>query len=257
MRRFAIALLLAWGACVPAFREATPDLAAADLLGTDAATAACGALSLNGGSAQTSPSTDYNLTTFTVEAWVRPSRLTGYQNVVGHWGQQSLGTASYALYLDGDEPAFAIACDGMTIFGVQLQQVTSLTIGTWVHLAATVDGSTRNGTIYLDGQRRGSVPFGCAPHAPNNIPLQIAYDDPDPDNGNPFEGLIDDVRLSSNVRYSGASYTPPPRGSLTSDANTVALFRFEGSGTTLTDDSSRASPATLSGNGQQTTACPQ
>lgn len=78
--------------------------------------------------------------------------------------------------------------------------------------------------LYLDGTRLASdETVGLEPGSYNStLPLQVgAYL-----GVNPWEGYIDDVRLSVVARYSGASYDVPS-GSFEPDADTVALWHFE------------------------------
>lgn len=231
-------LVLLCGACIPEFPSNNPDLRPA-----------CGVLQLTGGQASSPSRPEYNPTSFTLEAWIRPSNLDGYQNILGHWGSFSATTASYALYLDGDNPSLAIACDGKTLLAVPT--FASIAQDQWTHVAATFDATTTTGAIYVNGQAGGSTNFSCAPLATTGVPLQIAYNDPA--GGRSLQGLMDDARLSSVVRYTGA-FTPP--ASLVPDADTLALFRFEGSGGTLTDESSLANHAmVVDGGATQISSC--
>lgn len=231
-------LFVASSACVPEF----PGTGSVDMR------PACGVLQLTGGQAASPSRAEYNPTSFTLEAWIRPTSLDGYQNLLGHWGSQAGGTGSYALYLNGDNPSLAIACNGMTVLSVPT--FATIAQDQWTHVAATFDASTTTGAIYVNGQPGGSTNFGCSPLATTGVPVQIAYHDPE--GGRSVQGMMDDARLSSVVRYT-AAFTPP--ASLAPDADTLALFRFEGSGSVLTDESSLGNAAVATGNVAQISAC--
>lgn len=231
----------------PVDQSAPVDLAGADLTGVN-----CGVLHLTGGSATSPSNSSYTVSAFTIEAWIRPSTVVGSQNILGHWGLFSAFTGSYGIYLTEAAPALAFTCDGKTFLGVV--STTNIVANEWVHIAGVFDGAANNSNarIYVNGVMTGASNQPCtSPHATTGIPFQIAYDDPE--GGNPMQGYMDEARLSSVARYSGTTFTPPH--DLTSDGNTEALFRFEGTGTTLTDGSSQANHATLTGSGQQTTMC--
>lgn len=221
---------------------------AADLGGADLAPVGCGVLQLTGGSATSPSNSSYTVSAFTLEAWIRPSTLVGDKNILGHWGVFSNSTGSYGLYMNGAFPALGFTCNGATFTPVASS--VAIAVDQWAHVAAVFDGT--DSRIYVNGVLRGTVTQACAaPHVTTGIPFQIAYDDPE--GGNSFLGYLDEARLSSVVRYTGSSFTPP--ASLTSDSNTEALFHFEGTGTTLTDSSPQANHATLTGSGAQTTMC--
>lgn len=221
---------------------------APDLGGADLTPVGCGVLHLTGGSATSPSNSSYTVAAFTLEAWIRPSTLVGDKNILGHWGVFSNSTGSYGLYMSGAFPALGFSCTGASFTPVTSS--VALAADQWAHVAGVFDGT--DSRIYVNGVLRGTVTQTCAaPHATTGIPFQIAYDDLE--GGDPFLGYLDEARLSSVVRYTGASFTP--QAILTSDSNTEALFHFEGSGTSLTDSSPQANHATLTGSGQQTTMC--
>jgi len=114
----------------------------------------------------------------------------------------------------------------------------SVPLDQWHHVAYVFDGSADR--LYLDGTLVGSrVAIGSTGNA-SGLPFlgAIPRDSIVVDS---FVGFIDSFRLSSVVRYTGTTFTPPV-GDLASDANTVMLFNFnEAAGSTVLND--------LSGNG--------
>ncbi|MDW8069805.1 MAG: hypothetical protein RML46_12965, partial [Anaerolineae bacterium] len=86
----------------------------------------------------------------------------------------------------------------------------------------------------------GNISYRVGRHAswPNEPYLVIGAEkhDYDPATYPSFSGWIDEVRLSSIVRYTG-NFTPPD-APFAPDAHTVGLYSFdEGSGTTVLDRS--------------------
>lgn len=110
---------------------------------------------------------------------------------------------------------------------------TGATLGTPVmdgvlhHVAATFDGTT--GSIFVDGVRAAFAPGNAAVAATTTLRIGCNA------NVDSFEGLIDEVRLSSIDRYAGADFTVPS-GAYEVDADTVLLFHFdEGQGESTID----------------------
>ena len=129
-----------------------------------------------------------DLTTgMTLEAWVRPTTLSGWRTVVI---KEVNGGLVYALYAHDDAPRPAAYA---RIAGKSLTDTTggpaSLPLNTWTHLAATYDGTTLR--LYVNGVQTGSRPASGS-IAGSSSPLKIG--------GNAvwgeyFAGLIDEVRI--------------------------------------------------------------
>lgn len=228
----------------------------------DAQAASGPALSLNGVNAYASvsdnPSLDLGTTDgqgFTIEAWFYVPDLNGE-------GLQTLiyKQSAYALFINfhtsqADQMFFrlwslALPAPGyVTLYA----NPTDLSVG-WHHAAAVFDnqpgGGNDAGAVYLDGNRMGlGTGLNFDPGIGNSSSqLYIgAYA-----GVNPFNGWIDELRLSDIVRYSGASYTVPT-APFAADSNTRALWHFdETPGSTAFADAS-ANGNTLTGtNGAQT-----
>lgn len=65
-----------------------------------------------------------------------------------------------------------------------------ITAGVWVHAVATYDGTTAR--LYKDGVQVGSMPMSGAITTDSSVPVWIGLN---PDGSNPFDGLIDQVRV--------------------------------------------------------------
>ncbi len=92
----------------------------------------------------------------------------------------------------------------------------------WTHLAGVFDG--KECRLYVDGKLSASLK-GTGTRKVNDLPLFIGAD---PDGyGNPtreFAGQLDEVRLSTGVRYKG-DFEPSHRHE--SDADTKLLLNFD------------------------------
>jgi len=148
-----------------------------------------GALSFNGTSnVVTVPDADVlDLTTgMTLEAWVRPSALGSLWRTVIL--KEQPGNLIYALYAgDGlGRPA----ADVFTTADLGFSGPTALTLDTWIHLAATYDGTTQR--LYVNGAQVATRATTGAIRASTGV-LRIG--------GNNiwtnewFAGLIDEVRV--------------------------------------------------------------
>jgi PKD repeat protein len=137
-------------------------------------------------------SNSLDLTTgMTVEAWVKPATINGWETVLMKESSSSYG---YGLYADNNgndvgqtrRPAAWIVQSG-NYFGAE--GTSQLSTNTWTHLAATYDGSTLrlyvNGTQASSVSRSGSIDTtsGALRIGGNNIW------------GEWFNGLIDEVRV--------------------------------------------------------------
>jgi hypothetical protein len=137
---------------------------------------------------------------------------------------------------------------------------TNVADGQWHHIAVTRRSSDGRLRIYIDGQQEaegtgptGDISFsdGQISTQPNDPYLVIGAEKHDFNEVEypPYNGLIDEVRLSNIVRYS-SNFTPRSTP-FTSDGNTAALYHFDegpaGACTGMVQDSSGASGGPSSG----------
>ena len=147
-----------------------------------------GAVSFNGTNAwvTVADAPDLRLTTsMTVEAWVKPTSLTGWRTVIM---KERPGGLSYTLYAsDNNAPPAMYANTGagdVSVLGSNL-----LTLNGWFHLAGTYDGSTLR--LYVNGSLINSKPLS-GNLVSSTSPLRIGGNSVW---GEYFSGLIDDVRI--------------------------------------------------------------
>jgi hypothetical protein len=139
----------------------------------------------------------------------------------------------YGLSLSGGRIAFGVASERgrQTVCGL-----IDVADNRWHHVAATRRASDGQLRVYVDGTEsaQGSGPTGDVSYRDGRATTNASQDpflvlggakqtEGTPQQG--FSGWLDDVRISSRVRY-GAPFDRPS-GPLTSDGDTVALFHFD------------------------------
>lgn len=137
------------------------------------------ALSFSGVARVTVPdAAPLHLTAFTLSAWINPSAVNGWQDVIYK------GPDSYYLDLSAGKPAV-----GGTWANGPLFAPAVLPLNAWSHLAATYDGATMR--LYVNGLQVASRAQTGTPAVSTN-PVQIGGDSL---YGQSFTGLIDEVRI--------------------------------------------------------------
>ena len=158
----------------------------------------------------------------------------------------------YGIALASGRICFGVArgTSGRTIYGS-----TTVANGQWRHIAVTRNASSGQMQIFVDGQpdASGTGPTGDISYRngrstayPNSDPfLVFGAEKHDAGPAYPsYIGLLDDIRVSNVVRYTGAFTRPAAPHAV--DGSTVALYRFdEGSGTTINDAAGGGSPGVL------------
>jgi len=160
-----------------------------------------------------------DLTTgMTVEAWVNPAAMSGWETVVlKERGAAGTGLLSYALYAhDGAPQGGGFAgpagylrpnpANSTTDQGVRQASHTAIPLNAWTHLATTYDGASQrfyiNGLLVATKAQTGGIAVG-------NQPLRIGGNNV---SGEFFRGLIDEVRIyirALSIAEIGADMTTP------------------------------------------------
>lgn len=169
-----------------------------------------------------------------------------YGNVVidrDVYGAGDSGDYGISLFADGLGFGVARGSSGAGVCGT-----TNLADGRWHHVAATRETSGRI-RLFVDGRLEAEAPGptgdlsyrnGRATPWPNDPFVVFGAEKHDAGPEYPsFSGWLDEVRLSTTVRYTG-TFTPPSAPFAT-DAATAALWHFdEGTGTSVLDSSGAA-----------------
>ncbi|ABU59996.1 LamG-like jellyroll fold domain-containing protein [Roseiflexus castenholzii] len=192
---------------------------------------------------------------FTIEFWLKTT-ATGGSCSPGASGDGWIAGRTIIdrdVYGNGDYGDYGISlAAGRICFGVErgatgttIYGSTNVANGQWRHIAVTRNTSSGQMRIFVDGQLdvQGTGPAGDISYRdgratayPNSDPfLVFGAEKHDAGSEYPsYAGLLDDIRISNGVRYTGAFTRPTAPHAV--DGQTVALYRFdEGSGTTISD----------------------
>lgn len=208
-------------------------------------------------------------TDFTIEFWIKG---TVGNNPTPSCAAGRLGNGAWlngAVVIDrdvlgdGDFGEFGIALlGGQVAFGVSRGAAgatacggTNVLDGMWHHVAVTRQLQTGQMKIFVDGGQDALVtdagasldvsynPAHAVPDA-NDPFLVLGAQKRDDLAARPFRGLIDELRVSTMLRYTGTGQRPT--AAFTLDGNTAALYHFdETSGTDVLDDNGNLSPGLL------------
>jgi len=152
--------------------------------------------------------------TMTMAAWIQPRSSAGIQNIFAHGQTTSPTNGVFLRIVDGQYQA--LAWNGTSAPWLSVAMPAG-DVGTWVHLAATFDGSTW--TLYRNGVAIGSNSAGLAP-----MTLNANWGIGARGGGGEhfFNGLIDEVRLY-NRALSGAEIGSLEGSSLLFSAANLAV----------------------------------
>ena len=124
-------------------------------------------------------------TRVTIEAWVRPTAVSGWRSVVLKESPSGLAYALYS-YDNAPRPSAYVNVGGIDR---EVQGGTAPALNAWTHLAMTYDGTTQR--LYVNGVQVATKSI-AGNIAVSNLPLRIGGNAPW---GEYFAGQIDDVRI--------------------------------------------------------------
>lgn len=188
----------------------------------------CGALELDGIDDFVSVPHDaaLNLSVMTIEAWVMPASYMHEVQVLSHHDHENRD--GYVLLMYGNsEMQFRLYRNSGGDVAVGNGVVSA---GQWHHVAATYDGD--HVRMYVDGVQVNQNQVGDVQADDYDGLLTIgraSYAD-----SFHFHGVIDEVRLSRVARYVESNLTLPAKA-FEVDADTVALWHFDGDGQEVVD----------------------
>jgi len=188
----------------------------------DAAGARGQSLSLtNGAYVEILNSTSVNQTgPITLEAWINPAVPLRQQGIVERYASDANGVSNggYALRLtDQGKLLFGTTSTGHD--GAFVVGGTTVSVKVWHHVVGVFDGNAMR--VYLDGVEDGAV---SSTFSPGNGSATLKIGARGDDASFPFNGLIDEVRISSGAIYTGG-FVPQMR--LAPMATTVGLWTFD------------------------------
>jgi concanavalin A-like lectin/glucanase superfamily protein len=129
--------------------------------------------------------------------------------------------SEFGIFVNGGVPEFIVHLDGA--YRTAKADTPVLSVGTWHHLAGVYDGGEVR--LYLDGELLAKAP-ASGKRTLRNLPLIVGADvDGRGVATSPFDGWIDEVRLSTSARYGGERFEPPIRHG--SDAQTHVLLHLD------------------------------
>ena len=146
---------------------------------------------------------------FTLEVDIRLNSVAGNNKTIfdkRNDGAQFGWGASVDVEGTGKFAFFGWASGGATPV-ISMESTTTLAVDTWYTLAVTRSGTSWN--LYVDGTREDTGTETAA-IGPNTSPFRIGQSSNTTNSGRPFDGWMDNVRITNGVaRYTGASYTLP------------------------------------------------
>ena len=166
---------------------------------------------------------------FTIEAWMRADALDGYRTIAG-----KTDDAEYILMLRRGRPHFVVHLDGAYVFAGADSANAVAPGDCWHHLAGVFDGQEVR--LYIDG-RLIARKEAKGKRTLNDLPLLVgAVPSPIGVASFPFDGMIDELRLSTVARYVGESFMPSARHQ--ADEETFLLLHLDGQNAPFVIDAS-------------------
>lgn len=129
----------------------------------------------------------------TLEAWINPDSISGTQGIITR-------NLHSALWLDDGKIKFGV--DGFSGF-VSVESDSSVSAGRWTHIAGVYDAQNGKLRIYIGGDLDKEVDGSISTWYSNSNPFVIGnsrYSQLGSDHCCPFDGKIEEVRISNSVR---------------------------------------------------------
>lgn len=134
---------------------------------------------------------------FTIEAWVKLTSYAVYRTVVADW---TASAYPFIFGFDGSGVSKLFAAGA-----IRLDGTTTLSTGTWTHIAWVRSGSTVK--YFQGGTQYGSNTYATAIGVVTGNPVYIGA--ADTSSNHPWLGYIDDLRITNGVARYSSTFTPP------------------------------------------------
>ncbi|MCC6160567.1 MAG: LamG domain-containing protein [Deltaproteobacteria bacterium] len=176
-----------------------------------------------------------------MEAWIRIDEVRGEWQAIVQKVDLASYTYGYSIRLDAANHLQFFVANSSEGTACSVTDANPIPEGDWLHIAGTFDSGSCS--LFLGGTAVDSEVGTIETVGYHTDSLFIGH----PSSLNPggFVGAIDEVRISSTARYSGA-FTPNSEFSV--DADTSALWHMdEGVGVSVGDVSGNNNVGTLNG----------
>ncbi|MCJ8330399.1 MAG: LamG domain-containing protein, partial [Lentisphaeria bacterium] len=133
---------------------------------------------------------------FTIEAWINPDSVIGNNSIINKWDHVN-SARSYHVRIENGKLVLYLSEFGTGY--ESLTGVTSIPVGEWSHIAVVREGTTVR--LFINGAVDAAFTYtGAVYDAPCALKLGSNYG-----TLNPFDGKIDEFRISNIARYTTAS----------------------------------------------------
>jgi hypothetical protein len=136
---------------------------------------------------------------FTIECWINTNSVSGERGIIGIANSSS--TTGLVLRTSNNKVQFWV--NG---FNNVVSQSTTITTGTWYHVALVRNGSTN--TLYVDGVSVGSNSQTPSIGTPATVVIGRTYANSAIEYWN---GYIDDLRITKGIARYTSNFTPPDK----------------------------------------------
>jgi hypothetical protein len=158
--------------------------------------------------------TEFNFASsdFTIEAWIRPSSVTGTRVIFS----KRANTSTYGgfIFQCNGNKLNILATNNGSSWGINLDSTSTLSTNTWYHVAVTRNNNTFR--IFLNGIEVGSQTINSFIISTNADNVVIGAGGAT--GGQEFFGYIDDLRITKNIVLYQTGYFIPPTSSLSKNA---------------------------------------
>lgn len=175
---------------------------------------------------------------FTVELWVNPSSIGSQRAIIDKdtiSGTSHPYTSEFQVEILSDGKIRFIVGSTTTWSWSFISSTTQLSAGNWYHIVAIMDGTTMR--LYINGVNENTTTNSLGRRADAGLPLSIGRSTDSVDIGTTyFHGKTDEARIWNIARTQAQIQNKMYTSLVGSEANLIAYYKFDQSGTTTLDD---------------------